>query len=105
MRVMPVVREIQLFEPGCSRLFQMVAPERQSCRLCLWRRVVGSDSNIWFWIGTHGKDDRRVGINEKQDGTFRTKGMMSTCDGQGILHLSSLTLAIPCDKVMHCNRR
>jgi hypothetical protein len=24
-----------------------------------------------------------VGIDEKQDGTFRTNGMMSTCEGTG----------------------
>jgi len=45
--------------------------------------VVGGESNVWFWIGTHGKDDMLVGINEKQDGTFRTNRMMSTCEGTG----------------------
>jgi hypothetical protein len=89
MRVMPVVRESQLVVPGCSR--GLLERDNRADAVCggesvaasRWRRVVGGDSNIWIWIGTHGKDDRRVGINEKQDGAFRTNGMMSTCEGTG----------------------
>jgi hypothetical protein len=44
---------------------------------------VGGESNVWFWIGTHGKDDMLVGINEKQDWTSRTNGMMSTTGRTG----------------------
>ena len=70
----------QVVPEGCSR---ETIEQTLSVAASLWRRVVGGDSNIWIWIGTHGKDDRRVGIDEKQDGTFRTNGMMSTCEGTG----------------------